>query len=160
GFIKDSVFRPSSAKAHGADFICERLGNGIAGGATMATLTGSSIGLGRLGASDAISGSFVKSVLNNQVGTGVLSAVPSGLVSAEAQALKEGKTAPTLAEAGDHIYQMAFVGGALGAAHKFGLGGRNDLKHQDVSTLLKTGSIESIETTVQRAERLNLAKDM
>lgn len=160
GFINDAVFRPSTDSLNGKGFVGDRLLNGISGGATMATLTGSSIGLARLGASEAIKGSIVKSVLSTPVGTGVLSAVPSGLVSAEAQALRQGKLAPTASEAGEHIYQMAFVGGALGAAHKVGMGGRNDLKYQDVSTMMMRNPIESMLTPTQRAELLGLPKDM
>lgn len=160
GFINDAVFRPSTDHLNGKSFVGDRLLNGVSGGATMATLTGSSIGLARLGASEAIKGSIVKSVLSTPVGTGVLSAVPSGLVSAEAQALRDGRLAPTASEAGEHIYQMAFVGGALGAAHRFGMGGRNDLKYQDVATVLSTGQIKMMETPKMRAERLKLANDM
>jgi|GEM_PF-1008624 hypothetical protein len=160
GFINDAVFRPSTDNLNGKSFVGDRLLNGVSGGATMATLTGSSIGLARLGASEVIKGSIVKSVLSSPVGTGVLSAVPSGLVSAEAQALRDGRVAPTAAETGEHIYQMAFVGGALGAAHKFGLGGRNDLKYQDVSTMMMRNPIESMLTPVQRAELLGLANNM
>lgn len=160
GFINDSVFRPSTDGFTGRNFVSDRLLNGISGGATMATLTGSSIGLARLGASEVVKGSIVKSVLSSPIGTGVLSAVPSGLVSAEAHALRQGKLAPTAAEAGEHIYQMAFVGGALGAAHRLGMGGRNDLKYQDIATVLSKGSIEKMETPVMRAERLKLPRDM
>lgn len=160
GFVNDAVFRPSNNNLNGKSFVGDRVLNGVSGGATMATLTGSSLGLARLATSEVIKGSLVKSVLSIPVGTGVLSAVPSGLVSAESQALRQGKIAPTASEAAEHIYQMAFVGGALGTAHKFGMGGRNDLKYQDAARVLSTGPIEGMETPVMRAERLKLAKDM
>ena len=118
GFTYDAVFRPSANSSN--SFVTDRLLNGVAGGATMATLTASSLGLNRLGASEAIKAPWAKSLLANPMSAGVFSAVPAGLVSAEASALRSGNLLPTLSEAGQSIYQMGFVGLTLGGAHYLG----------------------------------------
>lgn len=154
GFVYDAALRPSDNSLSGLGFIQDRFLNGVSGGATMATLSASSFGLSRLGASDMIKSRFAKNILSDPITTGVLSALPAGLVSAEANALRSGRLLPTAAEAGESMYHMGFVGFAFGGAHKLGLFNRPESK----SPFL-TGEIEGIETPMQRAKRLGTVKE-
>ena len=168
-------------------FVQDRFLNGLTGGATMATLSASSFGLSRLGASEAIKSRFARAIFSDPISTSVLSAVPAGLVSAEGNALRSGKLLPTATEAGQNIYQMGFVGLAFGGAHKIGLLSRptskaiqeGDLNETskdtevskakaeqkqseatpDARASFMTGDIEGIETPMQRIRRLNPVKE-
>ncbi len=159
GFVYDSIVRPSDDNRNGLSFVQDRFLNGLTGGATMATLSASSFGLSRLGGSEAIKSKFAKTVLGDPIATSVLSAIPAGLVSAEAHALRGGKLLPTATEAGQSIYQMAFVGAAFGGAHKLGMFNRPASKAPDARESFLTGEIEGIETPMQRAQRLGAVKD-
>lgn len=159
GFVYDSLVRPSDENLNGLSFVQDRFLNGLTGGTTMATLSASSFGLARLGGSEAIKSRFARAVLGDPIGTSVLAAVPAGLVSAEAHALRGGNLLPTAAEAGQSVYQMAFVGFAFGGAHKLGMFNRPASKTPDARESFETGKIEGIETPMQRAQRLGAVKD-
>ncbi|CAN5645330.1 hypothetical protein BH10CYA1_BH10CYA1_14310 [soil metagenome] len=111
GFLNDAIFRP-------ADSNKDRLTNGVGGFLTMSTLAASSLSLRKLGQSKAVCESdFARFALNNPMSTGVLSAIPTGIVGGEFEALRQGKWHASLKETGQSIYGMAFVGLALGGAH-------------------------------------------
>ncbi len=159
GFIYDSVIRPSDNNRNGLSFVQDRFLNGLTGGATMATLSASSFGLSRLGGAEAIKSKFAKTIFSDPISSSVLAAIPAGLVSSEAHALRSGKLLPTAAEAGQSIYQMAFVGAAFGGAHKLGMFNRPGSKTSETGEAFRSGEIEGIETPMQRAQRLGNVKD-
>jgi hypothetical protein len=180
GFAYDAAIRPSDNTQNGLGFVQDRFLNGLTGGATMATLSASSFALSRLGASEAIKSRFARAIFSDPISTSVLAAVPAGLVSAEAHALRSGNLLPTAAETGQSIYQMGFVGFAFGGAHKLGMFNRPDSKtlqeadkrasqaqpeqrqadpRPDSRQSFMTGEIEGVETPMQRAQRLSGAKE-
>jgi len=120
GFGYDAFLRPSDDQQHGVGFVKDRFLNGVAGGTTMATLTASSLGLAKIGSSPAVGSQWLKTTLTNPMSAGVISAIPSGLAASEVDAVRHGKLAPTLSEAGQNIYQMGFIGLTLGGAHFLG----------------------------------------
>ncbi|CAN5224060.1 hypothetical protein BH10CYA1_BH10CYA1_07430 [soil metagenome] len=171
GFTYDAIFRPSDGKS--ASFLTDRFSNGIAGGATMATLSATAFGLNSLGKSAAVKSEWMKSALINPISAGALSAIPVGLVQSEAGALKSGRLLPNASEVGDSIYQMGFIGAALGGVHV--IGGKTvadrvvkpiekSETHKESAAIekseaLKSAELSDLETPIQRAERLNLPKD-
>jgi len=168
GFLYDSTLRPSTKS--GGSFIEDRISSGVAGGLTMATLTASSLALNRIGASSAIKPQWVKSMLSSPISASVMSAIPAGLMHAETAAVRKGEYIPSASDAGASIYQMAFVGAALGSAHKLGLQYESQLQKSKSTALeptaklsmveqFKSAELSQIENMQQRTERLNLPKD-
>ena len=123
GFTYDSILRPSQTKENG-NLLADRLTNGVTGAATFATLTGTGIGLKKLGTTLATEGKALKAIastaLTNPISAGIISAVPAGFVAAEGHALATGNLAPSWKETQESIGGFAFVGGALGAVHLLG----------------------------------------
>lgn len=166
GFIYDSVLRPSTESS--GSFVGERLSNGLAGGLTMATLTASSLGLNRVGVNAAIKPQWAKTLLTNPISSSVMSAIPAGLMQAETVAVRKGDWLPSASDAGSNIYQMAFVGAALGSAHKLGLQFEQSQKLKPapepaakptLAEQFKSAELSQVENISQRTERLKLPKD-
>lgn len=103
GFAYDALLRPSQ-QSKGETFIGSRVEAGLHGAIMFGSLTASNVWLHRQG-------------LANPIGAGILSALPAGLISAEAHALSNGKLAPTWREMKESVAGLAFVGGTLGGVH-------------------------------------------
>ncbi len=167
GLIYDSTLRPSTES--GGSFVHERLSNGLAGGLTMATLTASSLGLNRVGANAAIKPQWAKTLLTNPISSSVMSAIPAGLMQAETVAVRKGYWLPSASDAGSSVYQMAFVGAALGSVHRLGLQFEQSQKQvppvpepaakPTLAEHFKSAELSQVENIKQRTERLNLPKD-
>lgn len=115
-----NALRPSDDKHTGLNFVEDRLVNGVSGGAAMASLTASSLGLARVGSSSAIGSPWIKTALTNPMSVGAISAIPAGLASSEVDAWRKGKLVPTWTDARDNVAQMAFLGVTLGGAQFLG----------------------------------------
>ena len=167
GMGYNGIFRPSDDSKQGLSFVADRALNGTIGGTTMAALTASSLGLAKLGTSEAVQAPWQKTILTNPMSTNVISAIPAGLAGSEVTALRNGKLKPTVAEATQNIYQMGFTGLALGAAGFLGApheaSGRTNFQHyisdrigsqSEVTTATNVGKTgESVEATDATARK-------
>ncbi len=142
GFTYDSVFRVSADPKDGSSLAKTRVLNGLTGGSTMAVLTTASFGLGRLAQTDALKPTWIKTALTHPISSGVISAVPAGLAQSEFSALRQGQVLPSKADVKRNVYQMAFVGFALGGAHALGASDKGLAPTQFVAAE-KAGVIQS-----------------
>lgn len=114
GFVFDFALRPSDSSSQ--NFWLDRTKHGVAGAATFATLTASSIGLKQMiGVAPSATG--LLNVLKRDVVTGIASGVPAGLVSSNANSLLEKGEFAGLHKSAEDVYAMSMVGGVLSAAH-------------------------------------------
>jgi hypothetical protein len=119
GFIYDGVFRPSDEKSSGTQFLIDRGTQGLVGAGTFMTITATGLGLNSLASMPALEKSAFRSVLTNSIGHGILSGIPAGLYTAEAQSLTKTGNFATISEMGQSVYGMSLIGGSLAAVHSF-----------------------------------------
>ncbi len=130
GFVHNAVFRPVTESE--GDFFEARLRNGLVGAGSWATSTAVGLGIKRLGmAQDNVIGA----VLRSDVGSTVISGIPSGIVSAELRSVIDGKGWADGRSVAEAVYNQSIVG-AMWAGGKEIIGGtradthlRDHMKH-------------------------------
>ena len=121
GFTYDAFLRPSDTNHKDGlkGFLMDRGTQGAIGAGTFMTLTGASLGLSRFAGSAAIEKSALVPLLKNPIASGVLSGVPAGFFSAEANSYAKTGHLASGQELGQSIYGMSVIGGGFGAVHSF-----------------------------------------
>ncbi|MBX9948420.1 MAG: hypothetical protein K2Y39_04610 [Candidatus Obscuribacterales bacterium] len=128
GFVHDFALRPLE-EGDSRNYIFARLSHGITGGATMATLAGVGIGLKQF--------TNFTPALKNDLAISVASAIPAGLVSANANSiLKEGRLASGK-ENFESVANMAVIGAGLGARNQFRMRHKNDVNSSQPPEAMK-----------------------
>jgi hypothetical protein len=117
GFVNGALFTPNSDNKH---FLSERFISAGSGAATMATLTATSAGLGRLANTDFIKSAGLSKVLRNPISSGIISGAPAGLVSAEIGSTTSSGRLASSRELKQSMYTMSMVGFALGSVGAVG----------------------------------------
>ncbi|CAN5297233.1 hypothetical protein BH10CYA1_BH10CYA1_28940 [soil metagenome] len=115
GFVSEFVTRP--ATADGASALTERTLNGLGGSVNMIALSASSAWLGKVLPLGTTTGANLGFNILRSTITGAASGVPTGLVSAEFNALRSGQFLPTATEAEQSVLSMVVGGGVLGGGH-------------------------------------------
>lgn len=144
GFTYDALLRPSDPNHSGGlgGFLLDRGTQGAIGAGTFMTLTGTSIGLRSIGGAT-VEKSALLPLLRNPIANGVLSGVPAGLFTAEANSLTKTGHLASAEEVGQSVYGMSVIGGGFGAMHSFtapregGLPSRYDALKSSISDALK-----------------------
>jgi predicted acylesterase/phospholipase RssA len=128
GLVYGSIFSPSNdANVGKSSFIGDRLKNGLADGATFAVMSAASPyvskGLDSTAAAlekstllPAAAGTALGATLRFPLVSGMISGIPSGLIAAESNALKDGRLLATGQEMKEAVASMSVVGGAMGTA--------------------------------------------
>ncbi len=130
GLVYGSLLTPSKESNVGSwSFVGDRVKTGLGDMVTFAALGFSSPymskGLDSLAASaersslSPLAASMIGNTLRSPFTAGLVSGIPSGIVSAEVSAIQQGKPLPTVDELKQGIVGMMFVGGAFGAASSF-----------------------------------------
>ncbi len=117
GFAYDAVLRPSEANKGGMGFLLDRTTQGAVGAGTFMMLTGAGMGLNRFAGSEAMERSALVPLLKNPIASGIISGVPAGLFSAEANSLTKTGHIASGTELVQSVYGMSIIGGAFGIAH-------------------------------------------
>jgi hypothetical protein len=118
GFTYDAAFRPSDSKNEGVgQFLMDRGKQGLIGAGTFMTLTGTSLGLSRFAGSAAVEKSALVPLLKNPIASGIISGVPAGLFTAEANSLNKTGHLASGTEVGQSVYGMSLMGAGFGAVH-------------------------------------------
>jgi hypothetical protein len=145
GFIFDFALRPSDSNSQ--NFWMDRTKHGVAGAATFATLTASSIGLKQvIGVAPSASG--LLNVLRRDVATGIASGVPAGLVASNASSLLEKGEFAGWQKSAEDVYAMSMVGGVLSAAHV--VPGKQLTAAEKVAASGKLDGVMKLETSLAR----------
>jgi hypothetical protein len=128
GLIYGSILTPSKEEnVASSRFYADRLKNGLADGASFAVMSFASpyvkqgLKSGTLALTEStlvpsIAKAPLQTALNFPLVSGMISGVPSGLIAAEAGALKSGRLLATPQEVKESIGSMSVVGGAMGTA--------------------------------------------
>ncbi len=111
GFLQGSVLTPS-ADQH---FFSERIKGGIGSSVVFAGMTATSYKINRFAEGGYAVKHGFNSILSNPIVTGVISGVPGGALSAQVEAIKQGRALPTSAELRESILGESLVGGVFGA---------------------------------------------
>lgn len=117
GFIHNGVFKPVTP-AEGP-FYEARLRNGLVGAGSWAASTAFGLGIKHLGQGH---DNTIGSILRSDVGSTMISGIPSGFVSAHLRSLADGKGFADQRAIGEAIYTQSIVGG-FWAAGKEVIGG-------------------------------------
>ncbi|CAN5737153.1 hypothetical protein BH10CYA1_BH10CYA1_34360 [soil metagenome] len=118
GFAYDAFLRPSQPNNGGlGQFLLDRGTQGAVGAGTFMTMTGAGLGLNRLAGASAVERSALIPILRNPVATGIISGIPAGLFSAEANSLTKTGHLASGTELGQSVYGTALIGGGFGLAH-------------------------------------------
>jgi hypothetical protein len=115
GVVYSGVFTPTATDEQ--NLWQAKARNAAVGGLTFATLSGSSLGLKSLGESTVASRPALSSLLRSDLASGVMSGVPAGLVSANANSLLSGKGFAGATEQIQSVIGFSTIGGAMGMAN-------------------------------------------
>ena len=108
GFIHNGLFRPVSDSE--GNFYAARLKNATVGAASFAVGTASSLGINYLGQGQ---DNMLGKIMRSDVGSTVLSGIPSGFAYAEIKSLADGKGPASAQAIGRSIYSFSILSGAF-----------------------------------------------
>ena len=107
--------RPEEA-LNGSSLFGAKLRNAAVGGATFITLTGSMMGTKSL--AEGLKPGFVQTILKNDIGAGMLSGVPAGIVSAQSDSLLRGNGLASVKDTAEAAVGFSMIGGLMPAGQK------------------------------------------
>lgn len=110
GLFYGGVLTPANGKELSQEFWTARGRNAVTSGVTFTTLSGSMLGLKSLGQAR---GGMVGQVLKSDIGSGMLSGVPAGLVHANSESLLHGKGMASLNKSVESVTSFTLLGGLM-----------------------------------------------
>jgi len=118
GFVHDAFFRPTDSKDP-RSLLESRIGNGVTGALTMATLTAAALGMKSAGMGLEKSRPALSALLKNDVFAGTVSGMTSGVVAANSNSLLRDGHFASVKETLRASYTMGLVGTGFGAFHAY-----------------------------------------
>lgn len=107
--------RPEETATAGGLFAA-KLRNGAVGAGTFMTMTGSMMGTKAL--AEGMQPSLLRTVMKNDIGAGVISGLPAGLMSAQSDSLLRGKGFASLKDSAEAMVGFSVIGGLMPAGQK------------------------------------------
>lgn len=149
GFLQGALLSPTDDKK---GLLASRIDSGFASAVQFGGMTYANYKLNTFAETGLAFKYGLNRVLTNPVAAGIVSGIPGGAITAEVEAVKQGRALPTAHEVGQSMLSMSLMGGVFGGKHllaeKMALkpsitsGTDRLLNHPDVTAVLRAPKVE------------------